>query len=113
MSKQKSAGKPLLPASAAAIISLFIPGLGQLFSLRIRRGLLMFGSFISIIGLFIWRLNIVAHREIGLTAKFIKSFSRQPVFIIFIVTGTIILWLWIIFDSYKIAGGKKEKGAGF
>lgn len=112
MSNVKSVRKPLLPSAVAAVLSAAIPGLGQLLSLRIRRGLLMFGSFISIIGLFIWRLNIIAHRETGLTAKFIKSFSRQPFFIIFIVAGVLALWIWVIYDSYKIAGGKKEKGIG-
>ncbi len=112
MDNKKAKHKPVLPPVAAAVVSAAIPGLGQILSFKFRRGLLMLFSFVSIIGLFIWRLNIIAHRETGLAAKFVKSFSRQPAFIIFICLGIAAIWIWIIFDSYKEAGGKHRKGAG-
>ncbi|HAK46960.1 MAG TPA: phosphonate ABC transporter, permease protein PhnE [Spirochaeta sp.] len=104
--------KPLLPPAVSAVLSLIVPGLGQLLSFRIRRGLFLLFSFVSIIGLFIWRLQVIAHREIGLQAKFVKSFSREPFFIVFICAAVIALWIWIIYDAYKTAGGKNEKGLG-
>ena len=104
--------KPLLPPVAAGIVSAVIPGLGQLLSLKIRRGLLMIFSFASIIGLFIWRLNVIAHRETGLTARFVKSFSREPFFVIFICAAVVALWLWIIYDAAKLAKGDVEKRLG-
>ena len=103
---------PLLPPAAAAVLSAIIPGSGQLFSLKIRRGLLLLFSFASIIGLFIWRLMVIAHREIGFQARYAKSFSREPIFVVFISLAIIGLWLWIIYDAYKTAKGKNEKGVG-
>lgn len=112
MSKLKIPPIEILPPVVAAVASAIIPGLGQILSKRLRRGLLMLFSFISIIGLFLWRLTIVAHREIGFADKFVKSFSRQPFFIILICLGLFVLWLLIIYDAYKTAGGKNEKGIG-
>ena len=103
---------PLVPQAAAAILSAVIPGSGQLLSLKIRRGLLLLFSFVSIIGLFLWRIQTIAHRQIGFPAKYIKSISREPVFIVFITLAIAVLWLWIIYDAYKTAGGKNEKGIG-
>ena len=110
---KKSPKKPLLPPAAAAVISAVIPGSGHILSFRIRKGLLLLGSFISIIGLYIWRINLIAHRETGFAAKYVKSVSRQPFFIIFIAAAIIALWLWIIYDAYKSSeAGNKRKGTG-
>ncbi|MDC7225504.1 MAG: phosphonate ABC transporter, permease protein PhnE [Spirochaetales bacterium] len=104
--------KPLVPPVAAAVLSAIIPGLGQLLSFRIRRGLLLFFSLVSIMGLFIWRLAVIAHREIGIADRLAKSFSREPFFIIFICLAIFALWLWIIYDAFKTAGGSADKSLG-
>ena len=112
MNNTKVQPKAFLPPAASAIVSAVVPGLGQMLSLRVRRGLLLFFSFISIIGLFLWRLSIIAHREIGFSARFAKSFSRQPAFIIIICLGILALWVLIIYDAYKAARKKRAKGVG-
>ncbi|MBI9109301.1 MAG: phosphonate ABC transporter, permease protein PhnE [Spirochaetales bacterium] len=112
MSNALKTRKPLIPPPVAAVMSAIVPGLGQLLSFRVRRGLLLLFSFVSIVGLFIWRLTILAHREVTFGDQFVKSFSRQPAFVIFICALVVALWVWIIVDAYKMAKGKKDKGAG-
>ena len=100
----------LVPAPIAGIASLIIPGLGQLLARQIRRGLLLLGSVISIIGLLIWRISILASRITGgPMVKFNKAFDRLPFFIGLMVGGTIILWLWNVWDAYRLTKATEEK----
>ena len=112
MTKQKIETKPLVPAPAAALISAIIPGLGQILSFKFRRGILLFGSFVSIVGLFIWRIGLIAHREPDFISKFSKAFSRQPIYMAFLCIAIIGLWVWIIYDALNMSRGIRKKGIG-
>ena len=70
----------LVPAPVAGLASLIIPGLGQALAREVWRGLLLLGSLATAIGLFAWRVSVLAPRLEGLVAKFEKAFSRRPFF---------------------------------
>ncbi|MBI9103634.1 MAG: phosphonate ABC transporter, permease protein PhnE [Spirochaetales bacterium] len=94
------------------ILSFLIPGLGQILQLKIRRGLLLLFSMVTIGGLSAWRIHLLAHREITAMAKFSKAFSRTPAFIILMLAGLLLCWLWNAWDSYKLSKKKNTSGMG-
>jgi len=99
----------LVPAPVAGVASLIIPGLGQLLTRKVRRGLLILGSMISIIGLLMWRISILARRITGGPwDEFAKAFERLPFFIGLMIGGTVILWLWNAWDAYRLAKASEE-----
>ena len=101
--KQKKEEKPsLVPPFLAALLSLVIPGLGQMLAGAFRRGLMLFLSFITIVGLLVWRINITARRETEVLAKIQKSYDQQPLLILLTVI-TLVIYLWIAIDAYLTA----------
>jgi phosphonate transport system permease protein len=95
--------KSRVSPAVAAIASLFVPGLGQVLAGATRRGIILFASFITILGLLIWRINLAARRDVEWIDKITKAFHLQP-FLIFIAILVIILYLWIVYDAYRTAG---------
>ena len=92
MANNRKPQSSLVPAPFAAVASLLVPGLGQLLARKIRRGLLILGSMISIIGLLMWRISILARRITGGPwDEFAKAFERLPFFIGLMIGGTVIL----------------------
>jgi phosphonate transport system permease protein len=102
--------KAFVSGAVAAFISLIIPGFGHILIRRINRGLLLFASMLTIVSLFIWRIRLLAHREIGFMDQYAKAFSRKEFFIGFVTIAIVVLWLWIIWDAYKIAAKNKKGG---
>jgi phosphonate transport system permease protein len=103
----------LVPAPAAGVASLIVPGLGQLLARYVRRGLLILGSVVSIIGLLIWRIAILARRITGGPGdKLAKAFDRLPFFIGLMLGGIVLLWLWNAWDAYRLAQREKKKPQG-
>jgi phosphonate transport system permease protein len=102
--------KLFLPGPVATVISLLIPGLGHILIRQLNRGLLLFASVITIIGLGIWRVQILAHREIGFFNQYLKAFDRKWFFIGFTTIALVVIWLWIAMDVYRRAKTKKKGG---
>jgi phosphonate transport system permease protein len=92
----------IVPPWAAAVLSAIIPGLGQAFARAIRRGIIIFFSYISIVGLLIWRFRIAAPRDKGVFNIIKKSFYLEPIFIAVSVLFAI-FYIWIIIDAYQVA----------
>ena len=101
-----------VPPPLAGVLSLVIPGLGQVLARAEGRGLLLFFSLVSTIGLLIWRMRLIARREEGAVAIFRKAVDRQPVFITVLLVGLILLWLWIAWDAYRQAQPERRGGSG-
>jgi phosphonate transport system permease protein len=97
---------------AAAIASLILPGLGQIINRQIKRGLLLLASLATTISLLAWRIHLLAHREPSAMDKLIKAFDRRPFFVILIITGIVLIWLWNVWDSYKSARDRKKGKTG-
>jgi phosphonate transport system permease protein len=96
----------------AGISSLVIPGLGQILAGEFRRGLLLLGSLASILVILFWRVNLLAHREIGALAKLLKAFNRRPIFVSLLFLCTIALWLWNSWDAHQLTRPERRKGPG-
>jgi phosphonate transport system permease protein len=101
---QKKGGqrKSLVSPFLAFLVSIFGPGVGHVLAGVFARGLLLFLSFATIIGLLIWRINEIARREILFSDKAVKAFRLEPV-LAGLVFLTLLLWLWIAIDAYRVA----------
>jgi phosphonate transport system permease protein len=101
-SQEKERLPSLVPPFVAAIFSLIIPGLGQILGRAYRRGFVLFGSFISIAGLTVWRIAVAGRRGVDIQEKIDKAFTFEPVLIVITVLIGL-LYLWIIVDAFLIA----------
>ncbi len=95
----------------AGLLSLVVPGLGQILARQARRGLLLFACLSSSIGLLIWRMNLAARRDVGALNIFRKAISLQPI-LAALTVGIIMLWLWTAWDGYQQARPGRRAGAG-
>jgi phosphonate transport system permease protein len=97
-----------VPPIVAALASLILPGLGQILDRAYRRGLLLFFSFASIVGLTVWRFVRAAPRDTGFWPIVTKGFHLDK-FLIVLTVLVGILYIWIIVDAY-ITGTRATKG---
>lgn len=104
--KQVYQPKPNLPSLVspwlAGLLSALIPGLGQALARQVRRGILIFFSFASIIALLVWRFRLAAPRDTGFVNIVNKAFFLQPVLILVTVLVGL-LYLLNIYDAAKLA----------
>ncbi len=100
----------LVPPWLSALLSAFIPGLGQVFARAVRRGVILFFSFLSIVGLLIWRFRLAAPRDTGIINIVSKAFHLEPIFIPISIL-VLLFFVWIVIDAYQIATitGKPER----
>lgn len=92
------------------ILSLLVPGLGQLCSGKVRRGLLLFFSQLTLGALVVWRIHLLTHRLTGFFPKLEKAFSRAPLFVGFMLVAFVALWLLNVRDVYLIRHHKRQEG---
>jgi phosphonate transport system permease protein len=93
------------------LLSLIVPGLGQILARQTRRGLLLLASLVSSVGLLAWRINLAARREVGALNIFRKAISLQPL-LAAMAAAVVVLWLWIAWDGYQQARPGRRAGAG-
>jgi phosphonate transport system permease protein len=98
---QQTEVRSMVSGPVAFVTSLFIPGLGQFLAGQFRRGILMFGAMGSILVLAYWRIHLLAHREIGVFAKYSRALSRRPFFVILLSLCTAFLWVWNAQDARR------------
>lgn len=100
---QEKPNKPSLVAPwLAAVLSAVLPGLGQALARKLRRGILLFFSFATIVGLMIWRFQLAAPRDTGVVAIVTKAWRLEPITILISIL-MVLLYFWIILDAYQIA----------
>jgi phosphonate transport system permease protein len=92
----------LVTPPVAAISSLIIPGLGQVLARSFRKGLLLFVSLASIIGLWVWRVRITGRLEETFLDAVLKSFQLKPILLL-VAIGTVAIYLWNSYDAYTTA----------
>ena len=92
----------LVSAPASALLSLMLPGLGQIMARSPRRGLTMLFSLISSAALLAWRIRVVARREVGFSAQIVKAYDLQPT-LLYLTIAIALLYLWTVLDAYLLA----------
>jgi phosphonate transport system permease protein len=101
----------LVPPPLAALASLIVPGLGQGLARDVRRGLILFFSFATILGLTAWRFTLAAPRDTG-WFNIIKKGLRLDPFLIFVSVLFILLYIWIAYDAYTLAKDRAKTPMG-
>ena len=101
----------LVSPAVAAILSLLLPGLGQIFARAARRGLLLLFAIASGAGLTLWRFKLAAPRDEGWVDIIKKGWHLDP----FLIAVTILLgllYIWIAVDAYAIAKHRERTPVG-
>jgi phosphonate transport system permease protein len=101
----------LVPPVLAAISSLIVPGIGQVFARSFRKGLLVFLSFVSLVALWAWRVRIIARLEVTFLDAVKKSFYLEPIMLV-VAVGIILVYLWGAYDAYMMAK-REQSTSGF
>ena len=91
-----------IPPVLAGIISAIAPGLGHVLVGYWERGLYLFISTISILGLIIWRTSVIAYRQQTWIERFTVAFRRKPILYVFVALFLALVAI-AIFDAYKLA----------
>ncbi len=102
--------RSFVKAPTAALLSLILPGLGQILARRVQRGLLMLGALVSIAGLLIWRITVLGRLADGFWPTLVKSLDRAPFFVGFGLLATAGIWLWVVIDAAKQTNPNKQFG---
>ena len=102
----------LVSPPVASIASLLVPGLGQMLAGEVQRGLLLLGSFISIIGLSVWRIVLLGTERSGALAIFLKAAERRPLLVWFLAIAVAGLYIWTVMDAWRQAKKERRGGAG-
>ncbi|HLY25736.1 MAG TPA: phosphonate ABC transporter, permease protein PhnE [Aggregatilineales bacterium] len=89
-----------------------IPGLGQVYSGRIARGLTIFGFMASVFALIMWRLT--AHGVINFSGPAAQGPDQSEInavlgLTIFLSLCSLVIYIWSILDARGIALGKPRK----
>ena len=92
----------LVPPVVATLLSLIVPGLGHILARAYQRGVLLIMSTFSILGLMVWRFRTVGRRETELIEIIRKSYRLEPLLIASTII-IIILYVWIVVDTYRFA----------
>ena len=101
----------LVPPWLAFLISFFIPGFGQVLAMRIARGITLFASFVTIAGLYIWRLRVTARYDTEALRIWIRAMQLDP-YLIAIGVLLVVLYIWIALDAYYVAQPHKKNPLG-
>ncbi len=116
-SEEPSVQPSLVPPLLAGVLSLIVPGLGQILARQVRRGLLLLACLSSSVALLAWRMSLTARREVGAMAIFRKAVERETL-LAALTVGVVVLWLWIAWDAASKAHwqqaqpGRRADGIG-
>ena len=111
--RSRNSSAPSVPAPGlallGALLSLALPGIGHVLIGAWRRGILLFLSLASMLGLMIWRISLVGRREPDFPSKVSKAFELQPILLAVAVVLALI-YLWIALDL--VLAARQARGAG-
>src|SRR3990172_8773076 len=110
--RSRNSSAPSVPAPGlallGALLSLALPGIGHVLIGAWRRGILLFLSLASMLGLMIWRISLVGRREPDFPSKVSKAFELQPILLAVAVVLALI-YLWIALDL--VLASRRARGA--
>jgi phosphonate transport system permease protein len=110
MNRANGTRRPPLPPALAVLASALVPGAGQALAMRVRRGLLLFGSMGSIVGMLAWRLMILAPNQPDAFSTLAKAFGRRPVFVAVVLACILAIWVLNCLDAWRQS--TRERGGG-
>ena len=104
--------KTKVSSPVAGLVSLLVPGLGQVIIGQVYRGILLLLATASALGIYIWRISELGRRVTGVAAKFAKAAELNRTFAVLAVIFLVLLWLLIAFDAFLCVKRKKRGGSG-
>ena len=101
-----------VPPAVAGVLSLLVPGLGQIFARFWQRGVLILAGFMTMAGILNWRVAELGRRAgTGWTA-FARAIERRPFFVISILICLIAIWLLNGWDAWLCARHGRKRFTG-
>lgn len=108
--KAKEPQKPsFVPPFVSSLLSMVIPGLGQILTRAYSRGFIILASFFSIGGLLAWRIYQKGRRYKEIQTMVEKAFDLSPILLVITILF-VLLYIWIIIDAY-FAAKKSNRGS--
>ncbi|MFW5801314.1 MAG: phosphonate ABC transporter, permease protein PhnE [Spirochaeta sp.] len=104
--------KPLVSPILAAVLSLIIPGLGQILSRQTRRGLLILSALATGGGIFAWRVADLGRRVDGFFPSISRALERNPGFVILAGLTIALVWLVTAWDAFLCSRNRKRPISG-
>jgi phosphonate transport system permease protein len=98
----------LVPAWAAAIASLILPGFGQALGRAVWRGVLLLASIGAMAGMMTWRVGLLGHLQTGPLAQLAKALDLAPAFTLIVLACLVLVWLAGAWDAFLVA--RRHKG---
>ncbi len=99
-----------IPPLLAGLLSLIAPGLGQIAIGFWERGIYLFTAVVTITGLIIWRVNVIAYRQVTWSTRINVAFTRKPLLYILVALVCALIIIAVV-DAYKLAL-KKSRNKG-
>jgi phosphonate transport system permease protein len=110
MAQEKEHRSARVSPVAAAIASVLVPGAGQALTANPRRGILLFASMVSVIGMLAWRVKLLAPLEPSVLGMVGKAFERRPIFVALVLLLIVAIWVLNVFDAGRQAARKGPSG---
>ena len=104
--------KSILPPPAIGVISLIVPGLGHILTGFWRRGLLVFLSVVSMVGILQWRVAELGRRAGTGWPVIVRAFERRTFFVSVVVLCILIVWILTARDAWICAKERRKRFSG-
>lgn len=101
-----------LPAPVSAVSSAIFPGLGQIITGQVSRGILIFISILTAAGILAWRVAEFAFRQDTVVEKIQHMFRLQSTFMILTLAFIALLWVLNVWDAYKSTRDRHRAKSG-
>ncbi|MBN1259305.1 MAG: phosphonate ABC transporter, permease protein PhnE [Anaerolineae bacterium] len=97
-----------IPPALAGLLSFLVPGLGQIIIGYWELGLFYAGSALSLVGLIIWRISVIAYKQETWAERIPVAFSRQGILWVLAI-ALAALWVLIVVDAVRSAARKRPR----
>jgi phosphonate transport system permease protein len=104
--------KTKIPPVVAGLLSLIVPGLGQIVIKRVQRGILLLVALVTAGGIFAWRVSELGRRAETLSGKLGKAFDLSTAFFVLSAVFIVLTWLLGVWDAYRSSKLKKKSSSG-
>lgn len=103
---------PVVRPAVAAAASLLVPGLGQVLSRQLQRGLLIFAALATGILIFASRISELGRRVDGFWPTIQRAIERRPGFVLLVAGLLVLVWLSSVWDAYMCSRDRRKRFSG-